>query len=328
MSVALSKPIATPYDVRRSSEGEAQLRFKDRRKSWPERRLLWRDGLLLRDGRYVVPTRWMEAGVVSSGSVELEGVRTSTPSRWSPAAFDAVAETSLAWKPQRLSAVKVELSSLTPVFTVDEPLRQLGLPDDLGLNPLLEMPFFGKRLLIPALSLLHAVAAPSYAVFRSLMHPLDTTFMARIDPESSIVQIGGARSFHAMRLLARHLACLAYWLDDRMTDGLDLLSCVLLARPLDAPRGRGQFEFLVDGYENQDTIVARSLGDRIWRPCWPMNWQEVRLITAAGRLSAILSLAADGTPVIERFLTQHDYPTTGAPDQGRALPLSLSLTGR
>jgi len=277
---------AVVYGTARTACQARRLKRSDVRPSISDSRLVWRESLELVDGRFVVCGRRWEGELLVSEAVLLDDlpINCSTMAWKTPPAFDADSGSYETWDPVLASGVVVEPRLLVPVQAVDSALVELGLPRTLGLNPLLEGSFGEKRLLVPALTLLHAIAAPSPAVFASLMHPLDARFFARKYP-SGAVHVHGLGSLRFCDLSDRDLACLAYWLQDGRTSADDGLFAAIVGHELlRAPQAGGPFQFVIDGYENKDTIVVRRLGQHVGHQCWPADWVEVCLFDNCGRV--------------------------------------------
>lgn len=282
--------IAAPYGTARSASQARRLRYADVRASETDSRLIWRDRLELVQGQYVLRSRRWSDEVATIESVPLDQIpiECSHMSWKTPAAFDARSSSSEAWRAVHASDVMIEPAELLPRAEVDNVLRSLGLPECLDLNPLLEGRLGGKRLLIPALSLVLAVTAPSHAVFASLMHPLDTKFYA-VRSINGSVRLRSVGRLRVCDFGDRDLACLAYWLrDGRTTADEALLAAVVGRAPLRSPQAPGVFRFVIEGYENDDTIVVRRLGQLRSHQCWPVDWEEASLIDERGSVASRL----------------------------------------
>lgn len=287
---------AIPYGTPRSTSQLWRLNISDVRPGVGEPRLLWHDRVELVRGEYVIfSRRWNgHAETVDRIPLECAGIKSSHMTWRTFAAFDAIAGSKDSWRPVYSSDVQIDLSDLVPGVEVCAPLRALGLPECLDLNPLLEGKLGGKRLLIPALTLLLAVAAPSPSVFQSLMHPLDTKFYA-LRASDGAVRIRSVGRLRICDYSDRDLACLAYWLQDSQTSAnTGLIAAILGHEPLYAPRASGVFKFVIDGYENHDTIVVRRLGQFRYHACWPMDWKEVCLIDECGAVGGKIRVRPGG----------------------------------
>ena len=284
---------AIPYGAERSASQLWRLKKTDVRPATSESRLLWRDRIKLVHGQYVLCSRrWSgKAATIERAPLDETAIECSHMSWKTAAAFDATAGSSETWRPILASDVVIEPVDLLPSVEVGDALRSLGLPECLDLNPLLEGRLGGKRLLIPALSLVLAVTAPSPSVFASLMHPLDAKFYARRTP-SGCVRLRSVGRLRICDYSDRDLACLAYWLRDERTNADDgVIAAVMGQEPLRAPRAPGVFRFVIEGYESDDTIVVRRLGQLRSHQCWPVDWEEVCLIDERGAVgSRILPL--------------------------------------
>lgn len=280
--------IAAPYGTARSASQARRLRYADVRVLETDSRLIWRDRLELIQGQYVLHNRRWNGEVATIERTPLDQVPIECSHMWwkTPAAFDATASSSEAWRPVHASDVMIEPAELLPRAEVDNALQSLGLPECLDLNPLLEGRLGGKRLLIPALSLVLAITAPSTAVFASLMHPLDTKFYA-VRSASGSVRLHSVGRLRVCDRSDRDLVCLAYWLQDGRTNAdAGLFAAVVGQEALRAPQAQGVFRFVIEGYENDDTIVVRRLGQLRSHRCWPVDWEEICLIDERGRVGS------------------------------------------
>lgn len=284
---------AAPYGTARTASQLWRLNRADVRLPSSSPRLLWHDRIELAEGRYVIRSRrWNGEGMTVEGVPLREfSIQCSHMSWRTPAAFDAVSGTSNSWLPVFASDVRIDPTELKVRAEICNSLQSLGLPECTDLNPWLEGRLGGKRLLIPSLSLILAVTAPSPCVFFSLMHPLDAKFYA-VRTSSGSVHIRSTGGLRIGDFSDRDLACLAYWLQGRNAcfDN-EVFAAILGQEPLPAPRAQGVFRFLIEGYENRDSIVVRRLGQLRSHQCWPVDWEEVCLINERGLVgSRILAL--------------------------------------
>ena len=291
--------LTIPYGTPRTRSEVWRLKRFDNRPSEAEPRLVWRDRLELRDRQYVVHSRVLTGGIVTPERVRLDEreIECSHMSWKTAPAFDAPTSSRRMWEFVSASGVMIRPTSMTSIRVIDEAddaLMQLGLSGDLGSNPLLQSSFRGKRLLVPALSLMMAVVAPSPAVFASLLHPLDARFYATRDIDQ-VIRIHSLGRLRVADFKDRDLTCLAYWLaDGRTSADARLFSAIVGHEPLPAPDAPGDFQFCIEGYENDDTIIVRRLGQFRVHQCWPMDWRQVCLIDERGQIGSEVFALPDG----------------------------------
>lgn len=155
-------------------------------------------------------------------------------------------------------------------------------------NRLLQLQINGLTMLVPALTVLSAVALPNVVVMRALLSPGEFGFTVE-----SPSRRPGTLSIHnspwaklPKHVTRRTLECLAYWLEeDSRRDALSVVfHSVFERRPVEIPRTADILTFDAVGYRRGREVMIEKLGRRPGQPIWPRNWTECELRDIRGRL--------------------------------------------
>jgi hypothetical protein len=166
----------------------------------------------------------------------------------------------------------------------------IGVADTLN-NPLLETRGFGYRLIVPALTLLSAVALPCPGVMRALLSPGSFGFTVVEHSESSARMI--IRYSHWAKLGAyvppRMLECLAYWLErqSRLRSLSSVFHSVVENRPLEIPRTADRLTFICRGYRRGNVFLVEKMGAKPGMSVWPRDFARCELRNLSDQLVSI-----------------------------------------
>lgn len=293
MSVTSAPHLAAFVDAGKSIDSRT-----DHRKGDDESRLVWNDGLSSENGKWFIHTRRQVQQAVVNDRVDAYPLYTPLSSlSKTPLAFEPRSTSYSTWSRVVDVQVQVLLDDLVVVETVGPELHRLGLPTWLGSNVLLRTLHGSKRLYLPSLTLIQAIAIPSSRMLLHLSHPLNIGHYLRQCPADGMHEVRSfTPSFAAVPFSGRDLVCMAYWLEDNRYLELSSMLCryINAGAPLSAPKGPGKFVFDIQGYETDDAIVAQCIHNSAARTTWPGTWLDLLYIRARGGIACRMSRWHDG----------------------------------
>lgn len=289
-----------PYGSFLSYSQTTMINKRDIRADFDQPRLLWHDGISIRDGVMLLTSRYVtngEVSVVNSAPSEFQKKRNSKC--WNvPVAYLPTAQSCEEWTRVEMSDMELCLTDLQPATDMDEVVTSLGLPVDQGRNPLLFTKWRGRTILVSTLTMLLGLLAPSDFVFCQLAHPLARSFYARRSQTLDRIKIQALTNYtHRLQFDWTDICCLAYWLtrNDGVLDSANLFGAAFGTSQLLLPRDSTLLKFCADGYESGSVIVLQNIGMESLHSIWPLQNSHITLTSLSGQPTLELGVGPKGS---------------------------------